>query len=164
MAQGIEEVHVAKIEQEGLQKGEKQIQSPDAFHGVHDAGVQFVIVDAIDFGHEELHAAHAQEGQDGDGEHDDGQTSNPLRHAAPKQDVFWHRLDVGEDGGTRGGEARQSLEEAIGEVGHALAEQVGHGTEKGDDQPRDANDVYTIALTGFVVAMLAGGDEQNETC
>ena len=97
---------------------------------MHNAGMQLVVVDAIDFGHKELHATHAQIRQDGDGEHDYGQASNPLRHTAPEEDVFRNRFDTGEDGGSRGGEARQGFEEAICEVGHALAEQEWHGSEE----------------------------------
>ena len=72
-----------------------------------------------------MHATHAEVGQDGQREDDDGQAADPLGHTAPEEDVFRHGLDVGQDGGSRGGETRQGFKEAIGEVGHALAEQKG---------------------------------------
>ena len=104
MAEGIVEVHVAPIKQKGFQQREKQVDEPNAPYGVHDARVQFVVGDAVDFGNEELHSAHAEIGQDGQREHNDGQAANPLRHAAPKKNVFRDGFEAGENGGSRGGE------------------------------------------------------------
>ena len=81
MTKRIVKVHVAPIQQQCLQQREKQIDAPDANDGMQNAGVQFVISDAVHLGDEELHSAHAHIRQDGDSEHDDGQTTNPLCHA-----------------------------------------------------------------------------------
>ena len=123
MAYGIEPIHVADIEQEDFEQGEEEVQAPEPLGSVHGARVQFVVVDAVHLGHEQLHAADAQVGDEHHSEHDDGQTAHPLRQAAPQQDVLRNRLDVGKDGGSCSGEARQGFKKSVCKVRNALTEQ-----------------------------------------
>ena len=60
------------MEENDLQQGEKQIHPPDPFGGMHLTGMQFVVVDAVHLGHEELHSAGAQEREERDSKDDDG--------------------------------------------------------------------------------------------
>ena len=39
VAKGIVKIHVAPVEQQGLQQREEQVDKPNAFHGVHDSRV-----------------------------------------------------------------------------------------------------------------------------
>ena len=130
---------------------------------MQNAGMQFVVGEAVNLGDEKLHSAHAQIRQDGDTENDDGQTAKPLCHTAPKEDVFRNSFDVGEDGGTRGGEPGECLEETIGEIGHTLAEQEGHSAEERQHEPGNADNEDAVARSGLIVFVVAGSDEEDKT-
>ena len=77
------------------------------------------------FRQEEQLAADAEAGHQGYGEEGDAETANPLGEGAPKEHAVGHLLDVVEDGGAGGGEARHGFEESIGHAGYVAADEVG---------------------------------------
>ena len=134
MADGIEQIHVAPLQQEYFQEGEKQIQAPNPACGVHDARVQFVVGQSVHFGNEQLHSAQTQQWQYGDGKHD-AEASHPLGQAAPEQDVLGNGFHIGNHGGTGGGKARHGLEESIGKVRQRLSDQIRQAAKQGQGKP-----------------------------
>ena len=144
MAHRVEPTHVARVEQNDFQQGEESVQAPQPFGGVHGAGRELVVVDAVHLGDEQLHAACAEEGKEGHRKDDNGQAAKPLGHAAPQQDVFWNGLEMGERAGAGGGKAGKGLKKGVGEVGDAFAEQKRQAAEHGKHDPRkqDGDDAF----------------------
>ena len=119
-----EEGGEGKIDREGL-----------PHHGTHGGGGLACVVGTAGFGGIQAVFVQPQRGHHGEDQQDDAETAQPLGDAAPEQYGGGQRLDIGEDGGTCGGESRHGLEEGVGQGTAAAGGEEGERSEKGHDTP-----------------------------
>ena len=96
---------------EDEEDGERKVDSEGASHG--DDGTHkctSCIVGSRGFSGIEGVFVDAQFGREGENEEDDAKTTKPLHHRAPKEYRRGQRGDIGEDGGSTGGETRHGFE------------------------------------------------------
>ncbi|VTR71275.1 hypothetical protein DESC_920014 [Desulfosarcina cetonica] len=154
VVQGIEERHAANHQQRRLGNGEQRVHLPENHGRVADARFELVRHRAGHLGLVELHAADAQKGQNGDGEHDDAHAPQPLNEAAPEQQPRALPLDVGQDRGSGGGEPGDRLEKGVHEGKARVGKVERQGAEEADRRPAHGHDGHAFALAdGFGLFM-----------
>jgi hypothetical protein len=86
MADGIEKLHVTRPEQQDLHDRENDVNGPQSLGRLLDLGMQLIRNGSGHLGHEQLHAAHPEQGQYGQGHHDDPHAPEPLGQAPPEKE------------------------------------------------------------------------------
>lgn len=138
MTQCVEEIQAPEHQEDRLSQGEKEIDLPQDEGRISHAGSQLVGDGTRHFGLVELHSADAKERQNRQGEHDDAHASEPVGQAPPHEDPTWDPLDIREDRGSCGREARNRFEKGIHKRIECVGEQEGQGppTTPAPIQPR----------------------------
>jgi len=67
--------------------------------------------------------------------------------AAPEEQAFGHTLDVGEDRGSRGGESRDGLKEAVHGMGKDSGEIKGQSPKNAGREPPQGGDGHALPVT-----------------
>ncbi|OPZ64377.1 MAG: hypothetical protein BWY83_03204 [bacterium ADurb.Bin478] len=114
VAQGIEKRHAAQHQQAGFNGGEEQIDAPEDFGCFRDARAQAVFGGAGHFRLIELHAADAEQRQDGQREDHNAHAAEPMSHAAPEEQAMGHSLDIAKNGGAGGAEPGHGFKKRVG--------------------------------------------------
>ena len=122
-----------------------------------------VFVDAGDFGFEQLRAAHAQHGQDGDGQDDDAHAAQPVHHVPPEIERRGERVEAGHDGGAGGGQAADGFKESIGVADVGEIKVKGQGGDGGKTQPEEEHQCEAVARAQFAVVFARGRPDGGRT-
>ena len=128
-------IHRADPEQPEDNACDQQINSEKAFGYLRDAWQEALVCDARGLSIEQLRGGTAKNRHQGNGKHDDPDTTLPLGQAAPEQQSFRQGLDVGQDGCSGSSEAGHRFEEGIRDVVNIAAYQVRQHAEKGKHRP-----------------------------
>ena len=93
-----------------------RVHQPQRLGGLGDARRQLgVLHRAGRFGAVHLHAADAQQRQDGHRQHDDAHAAQPVQRVAPQVHGVRQRVEPADHGGAGGRESRHGLEVGVGE-------------------------------------------------
>ena len=121
MAYAVEQRKTAQHQQECFGDGQYDVDGPNPLGGHVNARGNLVELRAGSFGSKELDAPYTEDGQYGNGKDDNPHPANPLRHTSPEKQSMRERLNVIQNAGSGGGEARHSLEKSVGEIGNVTA-------------------------------------------
>ena len=151
MADGVEGVHAGQPVGQCAGHGQGEVDDPQHARGFRDARGQLLVL-----GHPgglrtiQLHAADTQQGQDGDGQHDDAHATEELDLLAMIEDGFRQLVEPGDDGGTGGGEAGDRFEQGVGDP-EVQADNEGQRTDHAEDHPEQGDDEEAVAHGQFTV-------------
>ena len=111
---------------------EDEVHRVQRLGGAGDARRQALVLHrARRLGAHDLMAAHAQQRQNGHGQHQDAHAADPDQRGAPQVDGRRQRVQVGEHGGAGGGQAGHGLEIGAGEgQRHAGAMEIQHQRDR----------------------------------
>ncbi len=100
MAHRIQPGHAGQPQRDNADRGDGGVHQPQGLGGAGDArGDPVVLHGAGGLGLVQLHAAHAEQGQHRDRQHDDAQPAKPLQAAAPDIDGRRQMIQTGQHGG-----------------------------------------------------------------
>ena len=138
--------HPQGLERQDAQDGQSGIQQPEVLGRLGDARRELRFLDRPGrLGLVELHAAHAQDREDGDRQHDDAHAAVPVQGVAPQVDRLRQMVEPGQHGGPGGGEARHRLEESVGEAQALDLEHQRHGGHCGHQAPAQHHQQRSVA-------------------
>ena len=171
MGDGIERGHARQPVCEGTGDGQSQIDVPQRFGGLGDAGCEFgVLHRAGGFGAIELHASDAQHGQDRNRQDDDAHTPQPLQLRAIVEDSVRQAVQTEQHRGAGGGQAGYGLEYRVGEAHvRMLRQHKGDGSGHSQHRPEHGYHYETVAHAQLVAKLAhrqpkykAGGKNQGK--
>ena len=114
MTDSIEKGHAAEPVGQCAQYGDTEVDQPERLGGFGNTGCQFAVLQrSRRFRPVKLHTTNAQHGHDGDGQNDDTEATQPLKLLAVIQNATWQVIDIGQDGGTGGGQPGHGLEHGV---------------------------------------------------
>lgn len=145
VAHGIERFHAAHPQQHAFDAGDDDVERADVACHNCDFRVDFDVLHASGFGHEEQLPATAEDGQQRHTEEHDAEAANPLREAAPEEQAVGQGFDVVENACARGGKARHGFKEGVGHAGDIVAQAKGQHAEQREEYPRDAHNEVRVA-------------------
>ena len=140
MVDGLKEIHASYTKKGHLDKSQQEVNDPEPLGRLRNPRGQLVGRYAGCFGHKELHATDAQKGQDGNGQHDDAHTTDPVCEAAPVKQAFRNGLNIRNDGGSGGGKSAHGFENGIHRVRNHTADEKRQRTEERHAHPAKGND------------------------
>ena len=146
VAEGVQEIHTPQQQEDGFGHREGHINLPEDHGGVFEAGFELIHRRPRHLGLVELHAAHPQEGEDGQAQDDDAQTAQPVGQAAPEEDARGHDFHVLDNRGPGGGEARGGLEDAVHQVGQDPGEIKRQSPEDAGCHPPHGGDGHAFPV------------------
>ena len=155
MADTVKPVHTPKHQQTDKQGGYAGIDTPNPFGCDTDTRMHLVMRGTACFGCEYLQAADPEDGEYGNGKHDDSQTANPLCHATPEQYAMGKWFDVIQNGGSRTAETGHGFKECIGNVGNVSAYIKRQYSEKGERYPGKADQYISVTACQLPFTSLA---------
>ena len=145
MRDGVERTQPQEEQDADLHDGEHDVDAPERFRGLGDARCELLLNRARRLGAQELHSADGQLRKNGDTEHDDAHSPNPLHQGTPQKHRPRKALDVGEDGRSRRSESGGGLEECIHGEDEPVLDHERQGAGEGRDEPRRAHEQESFA-------------------
>ena len=109
---------------------------------------------------EHVHRSAAHLRQQRDKDHDDTETAEPMRHAAPEQYAARQGLDAVDDRGACARKAGDALKDAL-EHRQVAADGVGQHAQRGDHDPAQSRDRDALPHGELRADEAAGGHEQD---
>ena len=125
MADGIEKVHRTKVVCHKAKHGKHNVDNPKLLCGVAYARTEFIDFDSRRFGRKQLcFVSFVLLREESHCQHDNAQTSKPLRDAAPQKYSMWLRIDVVHHRCSCGRKSRHSFEKCVGNIVESAARKV----------------------------------------
>jgi len=154
---GIPQLHAARPQSHDEHQRQRQVDRQRAAHGDDGAHGRLAgIVGPRGLGRIERVLVDAQARRQRKNQQHDTEASEPLRHRAPQQHRRRQRRHVGEDRGTRGGDARHGLEPRLGEAPRGPGGEEGQRGEERQHQPQQHHQqVAHAAVVDLRVALVA---------
>ena len=146
MAERVEPVHARRLEQQGCQGRQPDVDHQQDLHDKLRMVAVVVLGQRREFDVREGHLAAAHRRQDHQREHHDAHTADPRRAHAPELHAARQDLDVVENRGARGREARDTLEPGIFQVEFAAPDQVGEHPHDAGHEPRADDDAEPLLV------------------
>ena len=125
-------------------------QRHNAVHGVQDLGGLGLLGHQLgedgagSFRLGQVVGADAQGGQKRRGQHQHAHAAQPVGEGSPEQNAVGHRLNIGQNGGTGGGETGDGLKKAVHEGIEAAGEEKGQRAHHAGGQPDKADTAKTL--------------------
>jgi len=144
MGESIKQRHAGRPEGRRANQRQADINGPQRLGRLGDSRGETALLDRTgSLGFRNLDPAHAQHGQDGNGQNDDPQTTDPLQLLPVPENRDWHVVQAGEHSGTRGCDAGGRFKNRIGQT-RIQTQNEGNGTSQADRPPAGDNDQKPI--------------------
>ena len=132
-------------QEDELDQRESQIDGIQDQSGGLDPGHQLGDRGAGALGLHDVHILPARQGDEGHDEDQHAHAAHPVGEAAPHEHTAGQRLHGGENGGTRGGKARNRLEDGVHVVRDRTRDEEGNSPEQRQDDPGQGDDDEALA-------------------
>ena len=136
VADRVEPVHARELERDDAGHRDQEVDEPQRLRRLRDARRELLVLDRTRrLGLVELHAADAEQRQDGDHQHDDAHAAEPAERVTPEVDRRRQIIEPHQHRRAGRGQARHGLEERVGEAQAGDGHQQRHGGDRGHQRP-----------------------------